>query len=71
MDLEEQINRAIFKAVSENKIPYTQEGIDFLLEEANQHVKSVEYEIKIHPLDELSVEDRTLRRLPTMEIIFK
>jgi len=71
MDIEEQVNKVLFEIIKENKIPYTQEGIDNLLELTYEKLGPVSYEIKIHPLTEISPDDIAQRRLPKIEVIVK
>lgn len=71
MNIEEQLNKVLFEIIKENKIPYTQEGIENLLKLTYEKLGAVSYEIKIQPLTEISADDIAQRRLPKIEIVVK
>lgn len=71
MNTEEEVNNVLFEIIKENKIPYTQEGIENLLKLTYEKLGPVSYEINIQPLTEISAEDIAHRRLPKIEIIVK
>lgn len=71
MNTEQEVNKVIFEIIENNKIAYTQEGIEKLLKLTYEKLGPVSYEIKIQPLTEISAEDIAQRRLPKIEIIVK
>lgn len=71
MITEQDIQKAVFKIVSENKIPYTAEGLEFLNKELDKELNQVKYEIHIQPLEEMSAYDRAARRAPKVTVSIK
>lgn len=71
MNIEEQVNKVVFEIIENNKIAYTQEGLDKLVKLTYDKLGPISYEIKIKPLTEISANDIAQRRLPKIEITAK
>jgi hypothetical protein len=71
MYTEQEINDVVFKIVEQNKIPYTQDGLDFLLDEVEKALPKKEIVFSIESLDELSYEDRLSRKTPKITVSYK
>lgn len=72
MITEEDIHKAIFKAVNENKIPYTEDGLNTLLDLVQKEFgPERSYEIKVGPIEEMSAIDRAERKLPKITVSIK
>jgi hypothetical protein len=71
MYTEQELNEAIFKVVEQNKVPYTQDGIDFLLEETIKLLPKREVSFQIESIEELSVQDRLEGKLPKITMTYQ
>lgn len=72
MVAEEDLNSALRQVLNENeKIPYTQDGLDFLLSEVEKLIPKRELVITIQPLEEISAEDRAERKLPKITATYQ
>lgn len=74
MNEEQLLNKVLFEILSENeKIPYTEEGLEFIQSEILKklEITPLEYEIEIQDISELSAEDRSERKLPNIQLIVK
>lgn len=71
MYTEEELNEAMFKVIEQNKVPYTQEGLDFLLEETKKLLPKRELVISIQSIEELSSGDRFARKLPAITVTYQ
>ena len=69
---EDELNSALRQVLNQNeKIPYTQDGLDFLLTEVEKLIPKREVVFSIQPLEEISVEDRAERKLPKITITYQ
>ena len=71
MVTEEYINEIIFKVVQDNKIPYTEDGMNWLIDKVVELIPESGYQLKIQPLSEISEQDRQMRKAAKIEIIVK
>jgi len=71
MITEEYINDIIFKLIKDNKIPYTEEGMNWLVDRVVELIPETGYQLKVQSLSEMSVQDRQMRKTPKIEIILK
>lgn len=71
MYTEEEINEAMFKVIEQNKVPYTQDGLDFLLEETKKFLPKREMVFAIESLEDMSVQDRAERKLPKISVKYQ
>lgn len=69
MITKEEVTRLLFEIIEENeKIPYTQAGYNFLIDELTKKLAPVKYNIDIQPIEEMSVTDRAERKLPNITV---
>lgn len=68
MYTEQELNDAVFKVVEQNKIPYTQDGLEFLLEETIKILPKREVVLQIESIEDMSVQDRAERKLPKITV---
>lgn len=72
MITEEELTAAMYKVLDEHeKIPYTQDGLDFLLTEVEKLIPKREVVITIQPIEELSTQDRAERKLPKITVTYQ
>ena len=71
MVTEEYINDIIFQLAKDNKIPYTEDGMNWLVDKVVELIPETGYQLKVQPLSEMSVQDRQMRKTPKIEIIVK
>lgn len=72
MYTEDELTAAMYKVLDENeKIPYTQEGLDFLLSEVEKLLPKRKVVVSIQPIEEMSVQDRAERKLPKITVTYK
>lgn len=71
MYTEQELNEAVFKVVERNKVPYTQEGLDFLLEETIKLLPKREIAFQIESIEEMSAQDREERKLPKITVTYE
>jgi hypothetical protein len=71
MYTEDELNAAMFKVIEQNKVPYTQEGLDFLLEETKKLLPKREVVFTIESLEDLSVQNREERKAPKITVSYQ
>lgn len=71
MYTEDELNAAMFKVIEQNKVPYTQEGLDFLLEETKKLLPKREVVFTIEALEDLSVQNREERKAPKITVSYQ
>jgi hypothetical protein len=71
MYTEQELNEAMFKVVEQNKVPYTQDGLDFLLEETIKLLPECGVTFQIESIEEMSVQDRAEGKLPKISVIYQ
>jgi hypothetical protein len=71
MYTEDELNVAMLKVIEQNKVPYTQEGLNFLLEEAKKLLPKREVVFTIESLEDLSVQNREERKAPKITVSYK
>ncbi len=72
MITEEDLNAALRQVLKEHeKIPYTQDGLDFLLSEVEKLIPKREVVFSIQPIEEISAEDRAERKLPKITATYQ
>lgn len=72
MYTEDELNSALHKVLNEHeKIPYTEEGLKFLLDEVEKIIPKKETIFSIQSIDDLSVQDRAERKLPKITVTYQ
>lgn len=72
MYTEEEITAAMLRVLDEHeKIPYTQDGLDFLLNEVEKLIPKREVVFSIQPIEEISAQDRAERKLPKITVTYQ
>lgn len=72
MYTKDELTAALFQVLKEHeKIPYTQDGLDFLLSEAEKLIPKREVVIQIESIEEMSVQDRAERKLPKIIVTYQ
>ena len=72
MYTEDELSAALFQVLKEHeKIPYTQDGLDFLLSEVEKLLPKREVVIQIESIEEMSVQDRAERKLPKITVTYQ
>lgn len=72
MYTEDELSAALFQILKEHeKIPYTQDGLDFLLSEVEKLLPKREVVIQIESIEEMSVQDRAERKLPKITVTYQ
>lgn len=68
----EELTAAMYKVLEgHEKIPYTQDGLDFLLSETLKRIPKRELVFSIQPIEEMSAQDRLARKLPNITVSYK
>lgn len=72
MYTEEELTNAILKVLDDHeKIPYTQDGLDFLLSEVEKLIPKREVVFSIQPIEGMSAQDRAERKLPKITVTYQ
>ena len=72
MYTQDELNVALFKVLKEHeKIPYTQDGLDFLLSEVEKVIPKREVVFSIQPIEEMSAQDRAERKPPKITVSYQ
>lgn len=74
MYTEQELTDALLKVVEQNKIPYTQDGLEFLLEETIKILPKREVVLQIESIEsieDMSVQDRAERKLPKITVTYQ
>lgn len=72
MYTEDELNAALFQVLKEHeKIPYTQDGLDFLLSEVEKLIPKREVVFSIQAIEEMSIQDRAERKLPKITVSYQ